>query len=572
LDKSVKFHTRTTSGVGTKMVSIVSKSLRLVGGAAVLVTLPPSGVAHGLLLKRSTPSNGEFGPGDAEDSDTGDVAASVRAELHPDDPRLTDMSGRLRKERDPSKEPGEDVPKVYPRPPLLKDPAEEEARSSTNTILSNAGGGETDEIVPTTASSEGDTVLPDDSPQRTTHAPLSENPADGDRIQPWGTHTDWKLVGSGKYGAVFELSEEGQRNWTGKGDVPRALSEGGTNFVVKVSSTKDFCKTAESRCLFGEDALQTHCAHHKLTPRDNATRVGWRALFAWTAPPAPLCTMNFSYMPRPIGFYDGDLTGSAHHVSDLECKTSGQCTSIILEKVGDQSLKQLHQQDYFRPQSAMRVLDILSGVVKALDQIHKHGLNHNDLKPDNVRMKKEESSLVDFGFTGPRSAAHIGSPIYMAPELNKPETSRFDGEADTYALGIIGLQLLWGARFRPVLVDPAPNLWSSGVVSDPRKAIIDHYNDLLKHTAEEDPLHIPMIGPAARVVPFFLWCVGIDVFSAAVPCTGGKYTFAGVSGDPLRKWSDVIEKWVELWNGLFRATWAEKFDGGKTTPAAAQGS
>ena len=89
------------------------------------------------------------------------------------------------------------------------------------------------------------------------------------------------------------------------------------------------------------------------------------------------------------------------------------------------------------------MLQILSGS----DEIHSHGVLHNDFKPDNLYLLFDGSiKIVDFG-----AATHIsdkgekqifGTINYLAPEVivNK----KYSVQSDIYSLGIIFYELLTG--------------------------------------------------------------------------------------------------------------------------------
>ena len=95
---------------------------------------------------------------------------------------------------------------------------------------------------------------------------------------------------------------------------------------------------------------------------------------------------------------------------------------------------------------------ILLQLTRALDVVHRAGIVHGDIKPQNVMFRDALSLvLVDFGVsrvvetTSVLRAGHIvGTPSYISPEhvLGQP----MDGRSDLYSAGVLFFEMLTGRK------------------------------------------------------------------------------------------------------------------------------
>lgn len=99
-------------------------------------------------------------------------------------------------------------------------------------------------------------------------------------------------------------------------------------------------------------------------------------------------------------------------------------------------------------------LRILSEVVDALAEAHRHGVIHRDIKPENVLLTGRHALVADFGVakavneaTGRHqlttAGVALGTPAYMAPEQASAEP-HLDQRVDIYAVGAMAYEMLTG--------------------------------------------------------------------------------------------------------------------------------
>ena len=103
-----------------------------------------------------------------------------------------------------------------------------------------------------------------------------------------------------------------------------------------------------------------------------------------------------------------------------------------------------------------RVMAIVAQVAGALDEAHRRGLVHRDVKPANIliapRAGGERAFLTDFGISKERSTSDtaltregmaLGSVDYMSPE--QAQVRELDARTDVYALGCVMFHALSGS-------------------------------------------------------------------------------------------------------------------------------
>jgi diguanylate cyclase (GGDEF)-like protein len=145
-----------------------------------------------------------------------------------------------------------------------------------------------------------------------------------------------------------------------------------------------------------------------------------------------------------------------------------------------------------------RLVDIAITVAGALEQVHRHGVVHRDIKPGNILVRDEDGAikLIDFGFAArtvdeEQSSSVVGTFKYSAPEQTGMLKRPVDGRADLYSLGVVLYECATGRP--PFEADDASELIRLHAVERP--ASILQQNDriskglarIIERLLEKDP-------------------------------------------------------------------------------------
>jgi eukaryotic-like serine/threonine-protein kinase len=130
-------------------------------------------------------------------------------------------------------------------------------------------------------------------------------------------------------------------------------------------------------------------------------------------------------------------------------------------------------------------LEILYQLADALSEIHRAGIIHRDVKPQNMRiLANNRLVLFDFGLareaaTGNQTTGFVGTIAYAAPELFGDGFVQFTSAIDIYALGAVAHFLVHGRGLPPLQVRlQQPFLFQAGDFAAP--SIVDMLNDCLR--------------------------------------------------------------------------------------------
>ena len=162
---------------------------------------------------------------------------------------------------------------------------------------------------------------------------------------------------------------------------------------------------------------------------------------------------------------------------------------IVMEYVDGRTVRDLLQEGHrLLPE---RTLEIIDGVLRALEYSHQAGIVHRDIKPGNVMVTRNgDIKVMDFGIaramsdaqaTMTQTAQVIGTAQYLSPEQARGD--RVDARSDLYSAGCLLYELLTGrppftgdspvaiayqhVRENPIppsRVDPDIPLWADAIV------------------------------------------------------------------------------------------------------------
>lgn len=144
------------------------------------------------------------------------------------------------------------------------------------------------------------------------------------------------------------------------------------------------------------------------------------------------------------------------------------------------------------------IVDIIKSIISTLDFIHKEGVLHRDLKPDNIIINnKGIPILLDFGLSKlidytsiVQTGEHVGTFHYMSPE-QITDSKNIDSRSDYFSVGVMLYQLLTGiipfdAPNLPALIDQIQNRYPK-TPSDINLSISNQTENVILKLLEKQP-------------------------------------------------------------------------------------
>ena len=129
---------------------------------------------------------------------------------------------------------------------------------------------------------------------------------------------------------------------------------------------------------------------------------------------------------------------------------------------------------------------VASQFLAGLDAIHRAGLVHRDVKPENIMVTRAgRVVLMDFGLTRPTTEAGVtmsGTPAYMAPEQVRGDA--LDARTDIFAAGVVLAEMISPTGIRD---GESRQALQRGIRRDPPQLPESPWRPVLQRAVAKDP-------------------------------------------------------------------------------------
>jgi serine/threonine-protein kinase len=186
---------------------------------------------------------------------------------------------------------------------------------------------------------------------------------------------------------------------------------------------------------------------------------------------------------------------------------------------------------------ADQVRSIIGQCALALGVAHEARVVHRDVKPANILVREDGLvKLTDFGIARAvdasghtRAGDLLGTPSYLSPEqaLGRPAT----GASDLYALGIVGHEMLSGAK---PFDKPTPIATAMSHLHEPPPPLPDDVPEdlvgVIEHLLEKDPRNRP---ENARAVAIRLGLADHEIMGLALGLAQAVYGESSLDNEAI---------------------------------------
>jgi serine/threonine-protein kinase len=149
---------------------------------------------------------------------------------------------------------------------------------------------------------------------------------------------------------------------------------------------------------------------------------------------------------------EAKLAAKVNHpnlVNVFDQGVDGDFDYLVMELVEGKTLREILNK--FGKIESNRALDVIAAVLAGLSALHRAGVIHRDVKPENIILANDgRIKVTDFGLARPASMAQsaaaplLGTVAYISPEALRGQS--VDARSDLYAVGIVLFELLTGEQ------------------------------------------------------------------------------------------------------------------------------